>query len=136
MLDAAADALDAVLLTFPSEPIGKDGFYLSTARTRFLNTDVVAYQMVKVLSVAEQQVELDVTTRRYVVGKQLGVPGLEGTQVVQFQSNDKVQLAIVPQGRYPVVATVQQSTVALVEAPQGKAPFQIDSHAKVTFRGK
>jgi hypothetical protein len=136
LLNAAADALDAVLLAFPSEPIGKDGFYLSSVRTRFLNTDVVAYQLVKVLALVEQRVELEVTTRRYTVARQIGVPGLEGTQVVQFQSNDKAQLSFALQHRYPVAATLQQSTLAIVEAPQGKGPFQIDSHAKLTFAGK
>jgi hypothetical protein len=132
-LGAAASLLDAVLVAFPEEPVGKDAFWLSTKRERFLGADVVTYQMVKVVESAPSAVKLELNTHRYAVGNRLGIPGLEGGELVQFQSADKGQLVIVPGERYPVDSLLQQSLVAVIQTEQGKGPFQLDTQGRASF---
>jgi hypothetical protein len=132
-LGAAASILDAVLVALPEDPVGKGAFWVTTKRERFLGADVVTYQMLKVLDSAPESVKLELNTHRYAVGNRLAIPGLEGGELVQFESADKGQLVIVPGERCPVDSVVQQSLVAVIATEQGKGPFQLDSQGHVSF---
>jgi hypothetical protein len=133
LLAAAASGLDAVLTAFPEEPVGVGAFWMLTMRSKFLGADVVSYQMVKVAGVSPDAVSLDLTTQRYAVGNQFALQGLEGSELLQFQSSDKGQIVIVPGDRYPVDGVVQQSLMAVVRTERGNGPFQLDAHVRVGF---
>jgi hypothetical protein len=136
LLSAAGTALDAALLAFPDEPVGKDGFWLVTARGKFQGSDVVSYRMVKVTEASQNAFMLDINTRRYAVGNRLEMPGLEGTELIQYQSSDKGQVALVPGSLLPAQATLQQSVMALVNTERGRVPVQIEVQARLAFTVK
>lgn len=136
VLMASADVLSSVLLTYPAEPVGKDGFWMTTGREKVLGTDVVAYRMVRVVQVTEQGVELEVKTRRYAAEPKLGMPGIEAHSLKQFQAEDNTTLLVAPGHRLPVEGRVEVSLLAMLESAQGQLPVQIQTRALFAFPPK
>jgi hypothetical protein len=136
VLMTAADVLSSALLSFPAEPMGKDGFWMTTSREKVLGTDVVAYRMVRVVDVTERGVELDVKTRRYAAEPTLGMPGIGAHSLKQFQAEDSTTLLISPGHRLPVEGRAEITIGAVIESAQGQAPVQIQIDGSFGFPPK
>lgn len=74
LLEMVGQGLADASIAIPSEPVGKGAFWLMASRRMLLGVDWVVYDMVKVTSIAEKQISLEISTRRYVVGREIPPP--------------------------------------------------------------
>ncbi len=136
LLMSAADVLSSAILAFPDEPVGKDGFWMTTSREKYANTDVVAYRMIKVVEVTDKLVRLDVQTRRYAAAESMGMPDMGQHTLERFQVNETANVAVVPGHRLPVEGRVESTLMALAATAEGTGQRQMRTRALVAFPPK
>lgn len=65
--------LDAAV-AMPNEGVGSGAYWMTTSRQRMFGMDWVTYDMVKVAQLTTTDAKLEITTRRYAVGRELAAP--------------------------------------------------------------
>jgi len=65
--------LDAAV-AMPSEGVGSGAYWMATSRQRMFGMDWITYDMVKVVELTTTDAKLEISTRRYAVGRELAAP--------------------------------------------------------------
>jgi hypothetical protein len=65
--------LDAAV-AMPDEGVGSGAYWMTTSRQRMFGMDWITYDMVKVAELTTTDAKLEITTRRYAVGRELAAP--------------------------------------------------------------
>jgi hypothetical protein len=73
LLEMLCQGLLDAYVAVPDEAIGSGSYWLVTSRQRMFEMDWITYDMVKVVEVNPSGAKLEISTRRYVVGRD--VPG-------------------------------------------------------------
>jgi len=75
-------------LTMPNDPVGLGAYWMIASRRKSLGLDWVVYDMVKVSSVTDKNATLDISSRRYVVGRDIEMPtGAQGPKLSVHEAN-------------------------------------------------
>lgn len=132
---ALSDGVAATVLPLPSEPVGKDGFWMATSRDGMMGVDFVTYRMVRVLGVRGDLVTLSVSTKRYAASSDFAMEGLQGKFTLEeLASGGEGQLA------YRVGHSVPESgamklllAAALIPAGQPEQRGQLQMASQISF---
>ncbi len=65
--------LDAAV-AMPNEGVGNGAYWMATSRQRMFGMDWITYDMVKVVELTTTDAKLEISTRRYAVGRELAAP--------------------------------------------------------------
>lgn len=133
LMQAGSATLSDAIPAFPAEAVGAGAFWLVKSREVLFGADVVAYRMVKVVGLENDQVVLDVNTKRYLADTTLGLPGLEQAEVHEFQSEGSTQMTLTTGGTLPLDGRAQTSLRALVEMDGQPRPVQVEMRGLFTF---
>ena len=74
LLEMVGQGLADANLATPNEPVGTGAFWMVASRRKLLGVDWVVYDMVKIANMAEKQVSVEISARRYVVGRDIPPP--------------------------------------------------------------
>lgn len=74
LLEMVGQGLANASLATPNEPVGVGGFWMVASRRKLLGVDWVVYDMVKIASLAEKTASLEISSRRFVVGRDVPPP--------------------------------------------------------------
>lgn len=74
LLEMVAQGLLEAYLALPNESVGTGGYWLVTSRQHMFGMDWITYDMVKVTEVTQAGAKLEISTRRYVVGRDIPAP--------------------------------------------------------------
>ena len=108
LLDMVAQGLADACQPVPADAVGVGGFWMTTYRQGALGLDWVRYDMVKVAQIRATEVKMDVTTRRYVVGRD--VPIDQGSKLTVREASAS--------GNAQVVSSLTSSLVTSYERTQ------------------
>jgi len=129
-----SEALETVTVGFPSEPVGKGGYWLVTTRDNTGGADVVAYRLVKLEGIEGDELTLSVNTKRYSASNKLALVGLPpGAELEQFQSTTDGKLTVHKGTPIASSGSTKQSFLAqLIPAGQSDQRLGVQSVAEVT----
>lgn len=123
---ALGDAIAAVTLPYPDEPLGVGGFWMVTSRDGLMGLDLVSYRLARVESIVDGAVTLRVSTKRYAASDDFSLPSLDGSYLLEeLQSGGEGALRYRSGRSLPFRGRFQLSLSALVSprgAPAGAAP--------------
>ena len=123
ILRAAADAFTFVFQPYPTEPVGKDGFWMVESRENYAGLDAVVYRMYKVLEAKPESVMLEVNVKRLVSPGKLAFPGVPPHHVEQFQDSVTGRVEVLPSDTSNIHADLTDTMIAGL-APEGAAAAQ------------
>lgn len=135
LLAAAAETLETVWLSYPSEPVGVGGFWMVRSRETFYQADVLVFRLVKVEAIQDQQAKLNVTTKRYLVGNVLDQMGLPPHTVGQYDGSGEARLVVSAGATLPDQCEINDTLAAAVALHGNQAqqvPLQVGLHAVFT----
>lgn len=135
LLAAAAETLETVWLSYPSEPVGVGGFWMVRSRETFYQGDVLVFRLVKVEGIQGQQAQLSVATKRYLVGNVLGQMGLPPHTVAQYDGSGEAKLVVSAGATLPDQCEINDSLSAAVALHGNQAqqvPLQVGLQARFT----
>jgi hypothetical protein len=135
LLAAAAETLETVWLSYPSEPIGVGGYWMVRSRETFYQGDVVVFRLVKVESIQGQQAQLSVATKRYLVGNVLGQMGLPPHTVAQYDGSGEAKMVVSAGAALPDQCEINDNLAAAVALHGNQAqqvPLQVGLQARFT----
>jgi len=133
LLAAAAETLETFWLSYPSEAVGAGAYWMSQSRESFYQADVLVFRLVKVEAVEGQKAKLNVATKRYLVGDQLGQMGLPPHTVAQYEAPGEAQLVVAAGAALPEQGQLNDNLMAAVavQSNQGQpVPLQVGVHAQ------
>jgi hypothetical protein len=78
LLDMVAESILDAYVAVPNESVGAGAYWMTTSRQQMFGMDWITYDMVKVDQVNQGGVKLDISTRRYVVGREMPAAGQNG----------------------------------------------------------
>lgn len=84
LLDMVAQGLLDAHLALPSESVGSGAYWMTTSRQHLFGMDWITYDMVKLNEVSASGVKLNISTRRYVVGRDMPAPAQGGDQPIKL----------------------------------------------------
>jgi hypothetical protein len=135
LLAAAAETMETVWLSYPSEALGVGGFWMIRSRETFYQADVVAFRLVKVEAIQGQQAQLSVATKRYLVGNTLGQMGLPPHTVAQYDGSGEARVLVTSGAALPDQCEINDTLSAAVALQGNQAqqvPLQVGLHAVFT----
>jgi hypothetical protein len=135
LLAAAAETLETVWLSYPSEAIGAGGFWMVKSRETFYQADVLVFRLVKVEAVQGQQAQLTVSTKRYLVGDNLGQMGLPPHTVGKYDGSGEARVVVTAGAALPDQCEINDTLSAAVALQGNQAqqvPLQVGLHAVFT----
>jgi len=100
LLEMVVQGVASASLATPNEPIGVGGYWMVASRRALLGLDWVVYDMVKVAKLSDKEVSLDISSRRYAVGRDIQAPaGMQGPKLTIKEANasETAQAIAVPQ---------------------------------------
>lgn len=135
LVQGSAVALASLVLPYPEAPVGAGAYWMVKSRETAEGADVVAYRMVKLTEIAQNVAQLTVSTRRYLITRQIALEGLPPHHVRQFKSEGSAKLSLPVGAAYPTSAEVQEQFATLVtpdSSPQQALPVQSALEATLT----
>ncbi|HVW30530.1 MAG TPA: hypothetical protein VHC69_34470 [Polyangiaceae bacterium] len=123
VLRAASDAWAFTMQPVPTNPVGKDGFWMVESREQYLGLDAVVWRMYKVVEAKPQSVMLDVSVKRLVSAGQLGLPGIPPHHVDEFNDNVTGRIEVSPGDTSNIHADLTDTIMASL-TPEGPAAAQ------------
>jgi len=106
LLDMVGLALLDASMALPTESVGVGAYWLITSRQQSLGMGWVAYDMVKVDEVNASAVKLSISTRRYVIGREMPGPAQPGGGKLSVREAMSTGTA---QGLLPVTGSLMSS---------------------------
>ncbi|HEX3596503.1 MAG TPA: hypothetical protein VHU80_15440 [Polyangiaceae bacterium] len=120
---AASDAFTFAFGQYPTEPVGKDAFWMVTTREQYAGLDAVVYRMYKVVEAKPDHVMLDVQVKRLVSPGQLAMPGIPPHHVEQFNDTVTGRVEVLPSDTSNIHADLTDTIIAGL-TPEGAAAAQ------------
>lgn len=134
---ALSESLATFTLPYPDKPIGAGAFWMATTRESAIGSEVIAYRMVKVAEVSNNQIKLTVNTKRYATDAKFDLPELpKGTtyNLDQFDSQGEGEFEIKVGTPFPVSGDATLSfNAALAPANQGDQRLMVQSQTRAAF---
>jgi len=126
-LEALGEVVDLLLLPRPTQPVGKDAYWMTTTRESIAGIDTVAYCMVRVREVQGGVAVLDLSAKRYAASSAVDLSGappeLGELRIDGFQATASGTLRV--QSGVPVPLSGQLSSEVSAMAVTPKAPGQV-----------
>ncbi len=119
LLAGAVTTFSGAALPYPEQPVGIGAYWMVKSREVFSSADVVVYRMVRVEKISPGQIELDVKSRRYLVGTSIPLQGLPPHRVRQFSSEGQGSLRIAAGSPFPSRFETRES-MAVVLSPDDR----------------
>ncbi len=120
---AASDAFDFAFQPYPTDPIGKDAFWMVTTREQYAGLDAVVYRMYKVIEAKPDSVMLEVNVKRLVSQGQLAFPGIPAHHIDEFNDNVTGRMEVLTSDTSAIHAELTDTLIAAL-APEGAAATQ------------
>lgn len=111
LLEMVVQGLADANMAMPNDSVGAGAYWMTTSRRKLLGLDWVVYDMVMVKQVTDKDATLEITSRRYVVGREIDLP--PGTQGPKLSVREAVA-----SGTSQATATVQGSLLSRYERTQ------------------
>lgn len=135
-----SDALAAVAMPYPAEPVGVGAFWGATTRENVLDIDTLAYRLMKVAKVEGNVVTLQVEAKRYATDASQRIPGLaaegDALELKRFEAQSSGSIRIAPGSIFPVEAELSQMMGALASLPGQPQPVLLQEKITVVVEGQ
>lgn len=136
LLDAVADGLATATLPTPAEAMGTGGVWMVVSREKTAGIPFMAYRMVKVAKVGEKDVELEFTTRRYAIGRDIDAASLGSAQkltLTEMASNGQGRMTVNIGSPVPSSASADSSLRALLSSSESPEPRALQAGGRYQF---
>ncbi|HEX4338646.1 MAG TPA: hypothetical protein VH062_22225 [Polyangiaceae bacterium] len=117
---AASDSFDFAFAQYPTDPVGKDAFWMVTSREQYAGLDAVVYRMYKILEVKPDKVLLDVNVKRLVSPGRLALPGIPPHHVDEFNDTVTGRIEVMPSDTSNIHGDLTDTILAAL-TPEGAA---------------
>ncbi len=137
ILEMVAQGLADASVATPNEPVGQGAFWLMTSRRKLLGVDWVVYDMIKMVSIADKQVSLEISTRRYVVGRDLPAPPeMQAPKLTVREANasETAHATLMLQGSLLSAYERTQSIKLLLDAADDKGQRMMQAGGQMKFQ--
>jgi hypothetical protein len=136
LLDAVTDGLATATIATPREPMGTGGVWMAVSRERVVGIPFIAYRMVKVVRVGDKDVDLEFTTRRYAVGRDVNGASLgsqEPLSLTEMTSTAQGTTTIALGSAIPSVVLADASLRARLSSPGSPDPRTLQAGSRYNF---
>jgi len=137
LLEMVLQGLAGANLATPSEPVGAGAYWMVVSRRPLLGLDWVVYDMVKVAKVADKEVALEISSRRYAVGREIQAPaGMQGPQLTIREANasETTQATALSQGSLLSHYEKNQAIKLLLDASDKSGQRMMQAGGQMKFQ--
>jgi hypothetical protein len=132
-----AQGLANASLSTPNEPVGPGAFWMVASRRKLLGVDWIVYDMVKIANLADKKVSLEISTRRYVVGRDIPPPPeaqAPKLTVREANASETAQAALMQPGSLLSSYDRTQSIKLLLDAQDDKGQRMLQTGGQMKFQ--
>jgi hypothetical protein len=137
LLEMVGQGLANASLGTPNEPVGVGGFWMVASRRKLLGVDWIVYDMVKVTNLADKKASLEISSRRYVVGRDVPAPAeAQGQKLTVREANasESSQATLVLPGSLLSTYERTQSIKLLLDAQDDKGQRMLQAGGQSKFQ--
>jgi hypothetical protein len=137
LLEMVVQGLADANMAMPSDAVGAGAYWMTTSRRKSLGLDWVVYDMVKVNKVTDKDALLEISSRRYVVGRDIDMPmGAQGPKLSVREANasETAQATAAAQGS--ILSQYERTTSAklLLDAADNSGQRMVQAGGQMKFR--
>ena len=117
--------------------MGTGAFWMVVSRRKLLGVDWVVYDMVKIANIADKKVSLEISTRRYVVGRDIPPPPeaqAPTLTVRESNASEAAQGTLMQQGSLLSAYERTQAIKLLLDAPDDKGQRVMQAGGQMKFQ--
>jgi hypothetical protein len=136
LLDAVADGLSTATIPTPAEAVGVGGVWMVVSREKTAGIPFLAYRMVKVARLGEKDADLEFTTRRYAIGRDIDAASLGSPQkltLTEMTSTIQGRTTVGIGSTIPASASADSSLRALLSSSESPEPRALQAGGRYQF---
>ena len=137
LLDMVVQGLADANMAMPSDSVGAGAYWMTTSRRSSLGLDWVVYDMVKVSKVTDKDAALEISSRRYVVGRDIAMPaGAQGPKLSVREANASETAQATATNQGSVLSQYERTTSVkmLLEASDNSGQRMMQAGGQMKFK--
>ena len=137
LLEMVVQGLADANISMPNDPVGTGAYWMVASRRKSLGLDWMIYDMVKVTAVSDKSATLEMTSRRYVVGRDIDLPpGTQGPKLTvrEASASDTAQATATAQGSLLQRYERNQSVKLLLDASDNSGQRMMQTGGQLRFQ--